>query len=96
MTRKSTIAKNWERPQDAVIPARAAEPQEPRQDKRRFTFHLPVDLMDRAKNVAYWERLTMTGWFTDAITAAIERFEKKRGEPYPKRKAEPKAGRPIG
>ena len=64
--RKTTIGDN---PLDILVPrasqtsAAVAEPEEaPRPAKERMTFHLPVEVMERAKNASYWTPgLTLTG-----------------------------------
>jgi hypothetical protein len=62
----------------------------------KITTPFPVDLIERVRNAAYWERLTLTGIIVQAVNEAIERMEKERGEAYPPRKADLKGGRPIG
>ena len=64
--------------------------------KERLTVHLPVDLIDRVKNVVYWTPgLTLAGLAKDALGQAVDRLEKKRGKAYPAREAELKGGRPL-
>jgi len=64
--------------------------------KERLTVHLPVDLIDRVKNVVYWTPgLTLAGLAEEAFAEAVAAMEKKRGEPYPPRKENLKGGRPI-
>jgi len=101
MTRpkRRTIGDN---PLDAVVPrasssAAVAEPENGRaKAKERMTFHLPVQVMDRAKNAVFWTPgLTLTDLAAQALTEAVDRLEKKRGEVFPPRKAELKGGRPM-
>jgi hypothetical protein len=99
---KSTIGQN---PLDAVIPrvnarAAVAEMEKPQAKERgtfqRMTFHLPVEVMDRAKNAVYWTPgLTLAELASKALTDAVDRLEKQRKEPFPPRKAELKGGRPM-
>lgn len=90
-----------ENPLDAVVPrvasrAAVAEAEEPRQAKERMTFHLPVEVMDRAKNAVYWTPgLTLAELATEALTEAVDRLEKTRKEAFPPRKAELRGGRPM-
>ncbi len=98
--KRRTIGDN---PLDAVIPrapsraaAAVAEPEEgpPKQAKERMTFHLPVEVMERAKNAVYWTPgLTLADLAAQALTDAVDRLEKKKGEPFPPRKADLKGGR---
>lgn len=100
--RKTTIGDN---PLDAVVPrgpsgsaVAVAEPEQetPRQAKERMTFHLPVEVMERAKNAVYWTPgLTLADLAAQALTEAVDRLEKKKGETFPPRKAELKGGRPM-
>lgn len=99
-TRRSTIGAN---PLDAVVPIRrnvagtkAAEPEPKKAAKERATFQLPVELIDRARNAVYWTPgATMAGVMEAALTAQLERMEKKRGSPFPERDGALKAGRPV-
>jgi hypothetical protein len=94
---RRTIGDN---PLDAVIPAapsplEAAEP--PRKvSKERLTIHLPVELIDRVKNVVYWTPgLTLAGLGEEALRAIVERLEAERGDPFPPRQEELRGGRPL-
>ena len=97
--KRKTIGEN---PLDAVVPrapsrAAVAEPEKvPKQAKERMTFHLPVEVIERAKNAVYWTPgLTLADLASLALTDAVDRLEKKRREAFPRRKAELKGGRPI-
>jgi hypothetical protein len=64
--------------------------------KDRMTFHLPVRVIDRAKNAVYWTPgLTLADLAAEAIDTAVDKLEKKRGEPFQQRKADLKGGRPM-
>jgi hypothetical protein len=96
--KRKTIGDN---PLDAVVPraparAAVAEPETPKQAKVRMTFHLPVQVTERAKNAVYWTPgLTLADLAAESLTDAVNRLEKTKGEPFPKRKADLKGGRPI-
>lgn len=96
MTKRRTIGTN---PLDAVIPTHREEKKSASPSKamkERLTVHLPVDLIDRIKNAVYWTPgLTLAGLAEEALTAAVEKLERQRGEPFPPRKAELKGGRPL-
>jgi len=66
--------------------------------KARFTFHLPEDLMERAKNAAFWSspRVTLASMAEAGLRAELERLEKKNGGPFKARERELVGGRPIG
>lgn len=66
--------------------------------KARFTFHLPEDLMERAKNAAFWSspRVTLASMAEAGLRAELERLEKKNGGAFKARERELVGGRPIG
>lgn len=93
MAKRRTIGTN---PLDAVIPTHGEEKAPRRVVKERLTVHLPVDLIDRIKNAVYWTPgLTLAGLAEEALTVAVEKLERERGEPFPPRRAELKGGRPL-
>ena len=64
--------------------------------KARYTLHLPVELMERAKNAAYWTPgLTLAGLGEAGIRSELERIEKQHG-PFKRRERELVGGRPLG
>jgi hypothetical protein len=68
----------------------------PKPAKERMTFHLPVRVMERAKNAVFWTPgLTLADLAAQALTDAVDRLEKKRGKVFPPRKADLKGGRPM-
>lgn len=62
----------------------------------RATFHLPPELVDRVRDVAWWERRTCAQIVKDAIEIYIEGLVKERRKPFPKRAGELRRGKPIG
>jgi ribosome-binding protein aMBF1 (putative translation factor) len=56
----------------------------------------PVELIERARDAAYWDRDTLAGIIVQALSDALDRKEKERGESYPPRKGELRSGRPVG
>jgi hypothetical protein len=83
--------------QDLASARTYPEPEKPpRVIKERLTIHLPVELIDRAKNAVYWTPgLTLAGLAEGALAKALEELEKERGEPFPPRREELKGGRPL-
>ena len=73
--------------------APAAGPAKPTTD--RATYHLPADLADKVRDVAWWDRTTANAVVTAAITEHIARLEKKRREPYAKRDGELRRGKSL-
>jgi hypothetical protein len=99
MARKNTIGTN---PLDAGVPVRRTErvglQAEPvRAAKERVTFQLPVDLIEKARDVVYWTPgLTMASLMEEALLAQLKRAERKHGKPFPSRAgAALKTGRPV-
>lgn len=68
----------------------------PRAGKDRLTVHLPLEVIERAKNAVYWTPgLTLAGLAEGAFVEAVEKLEKKNGGPFKPRTAELKGGRPM-
>ena len=64
--------------------------------KARMTFHLPVDVIERAKNAVYWTPgLTLADLAARALTRVLDEIERKRGKAFPQRREELRGGRPI-
>lgn len=73
-------------------------PQEPTRPagKERLTVHLPVDVIDRARNAVFWTPgLTLAGLAERAFLEALEKLERSHGGPFPTREANLKGGRPV-
>lgn len=105
MAKRPTIGVN---PLDALIPrsapaptpveqpARVAPVTAPSASKERLTVHLSPALIDRVKNAVYWTPgLTLAGLAEDALRAAVEALEARRGDAFPPRREELKGGRPL-
>ena len=75
---------------------RAREEDPDRVAKERLTVHVPVELIDRVKNIVYWTPgLTLARLAEEALTKEVEKREQERGEPFPHRAEELKGGRPL-
>lgn len=66
--------------------------------KERITIHLPTELIDKVKNIVYWEPgVTLTSFAQRAFELAVQEKEAERGQSYPERKERLlKSGRPVG
>ncbi len=63
--------------------------------KRRMTVNLPVELLDRLRNAAYWSTgQTLTSLIESAITGLLDRVELEHGGRFPQRLGKLKPGRP--
>lgn len=98
MAKRKTIGNS---PFDAVIPHYDEEegrPQIVKQDKvkkKRLTIHLPVDLIESAKNAVYWTPgLTLTSLGEEAFAEKMKQIEEANGGPFKPRKEELRGGRP--
>ena len=62
-----------------------------------MTFQLPVDLIEKARDVVYWSPgVTMASLMEEALIAQLEIEEKKHGKPFPSRGgAALRTGRPV-
>jgi hypothetical protein len=91
MARRSTIGAN---PLDAVVPAGLPAQQSPEPKatrKERVTFQLPVELIERARDVVYWTPgATMAGLMEAALEAELGRREQ-----VPSRAGAIRTGRPV-
>ncbi len=66
--------------------------------KTRATFHLPVNLLEEARDVVYWvPGLTMANLTEEALRREIQRIKDVRndGEDFPIRESDLKRGRPV-
>jgi hypothetical protein len=83
-----------------VAPATKPEAAKPEQGGKapveKITTPFPVDLIERARNAAYWERATLTGIVVQALADALDKMEADRGEAYPPRTNQLRGGRPVG
>jgi hypothetical protein len=59
----------------------------------RYTVHLPPDLIELLKDIAWEDRITLNSLVRDALEAHVSKLVKKRGEPYPKRQGELRRGK---
>jgi hypothetical protein len=77
--------------QPPALPQPVAKPQ-----MEKITTPYPVELIERARNAAYWDRTTLASILVEALAAALDCMEQGRGEPYPPRASELRGGRPVG
>jgi len=59
----------------------------------RATFYLTTELMERVRNICYWDRLSIAEFAEAALWREVKRFEKRHGGPYEERKREILTGR---
>ena len=62
----------------------------------KITTPFPVELIERARDAAYWERVTLSGIIVQALADALDKMERERGDAYPPRQSELRGGRPVG
>lgn len=77
-------------------PAAVPPPPAKKAATEKITIPFPEDLIERARNAAYWDRLTLAGIVVQGLAEALDRMEQGRGEPYPPRAGELRGGRPVG
>lgn len=64
--------------------------------KERLTIHLPITLIERAKNAVYWTPgLTLAKLAEKALEQTLESLEKQHKGPFLPRTEELKGGRPL-
>lgn len=61
----------------------------------RFTCHLPPELAEKIRDLAWWERRTVAEVVTAALSQFVERMERERGEAYEPRGGALRRGRPL-
>jgi len=97
-----TVVPRREPEADTPIPPAAKERQRAHEEgsgrvtKERLTVHMPVELIERVKNIVYWTPgLTLARLAEEALTKEVEKREQERGEPFPRRTEELRGGRPL-
>lgn len=84
-------------PEPQPVKMTAPEPQAVRKAAtEKISTLFPVELIERARDAAYWDRDTLAGIIVQALSDALDLKEKQRGETYPPRKSELRSGRPVG
>ena len=84
-------------PLEAVIPTDPGKSRKPGKSGK-LTAEIDPDLLERLRDVAWQDRLTLGAIIEDALRPYLARKEKRRGRSYPKRPARAlrDRGRPIG
>lgn len=86
-----------EPPTSGVTPSPApavevVEPQEP--PKEKISAMLPAAMVERVKDIAFWERVTVAALVEEGLNVVLAEKERKHGGPYEKRIGDLKTGRP--
>jgi hypothetical protein len=72
--------------------------EEPGSTKAKTSFNLPEDVVELARDAAWWARLSLAELAEEALRREVARLAKREGHTggvFPKRKAPLKAGRPT-
>lgn len=74
-----------------------AEP-EAKAYKSRLTVHVPPELVEEARDCAFWTRRTLARIVADGLRVEIDRLraDENKGKPFPRRSGELRTGRPFG
>jgi hypothetical protein len=84
-----------QRPEVKTEPA--PEPgHEDENSKGKVTVVLPLDLLERLRNAAWWQRKTLAGLAEEGIRQVVERLERQHGGPFEPREEQLRTGRPAG
>jgi hypothetical protein len=67
-----------------------------KQAKGKVTVLVPMDLLERLRNAAWWQRKTLAGLAEEGIRQIVEKLERQHGGPFEPREEELKTGRPQG
>ena len=81
------MAKKRAEAKPATVPGKPYAP--------RATYFLPPELIDKVRDVAWWDRETVNGVVQAALEEHIARREKERGEAYTKRTGALRRGRAL-
>ena len=89
-----------ENPLDRALPASGNSGEEPapspRPEIEAVTFKITSETANRARNAVFWSPgLTMGELAEAALKEAVDRLERKRGEPFPPRQKDLKGGRRV-
>ena len=87
-------------PFDALVPETpppsSQQKRKAKVQKIRATFHLPMELFERARDAVYWTpSVTLSSLCEAGLRSEIVNLERQRGEAFPKRAGDLKAGRPV-
>ncbi|MER3423232.1 MAG: hypothetical protein C4293_08365 [Nitrospiraceae bacterium] len=76
--------------------SQAVEPvQRQKVERKRVTVYLPLELIERTRNIVYWtDHLTLARFVQEALAESVEKREREHGCAFPKRLSELKGGRP--
>lgn len=66
----------------------------PRMPKKTLSAWVDEDFVELVRNVAYWDRETVSEIVEEAVRHAIEERVRVRGSPYPDRPKKLRRGRP--
>lgn len=64
--------------------------------RKKNAFNLPDEVLEKVRDIAYWDRIPVNAIVREGIEMAIKKYEKKRGAGYPTREGELVSGRPVG
>ncbi len=79
----------------AVKRPRQPEPEPEPARRERLTVQLDADLIEKARDACYWERITLAGLVEEGLRSAITKLERARGEEFTPRSSPIKRGRPF-
>lgn len=84
-----------ETPQHSMNGLANPAPAHTRPRKQRVTITLPVALLERLRNAVYWTgHGPLASLIADALDDAVTLMEQSNGQPFPRRLAPLKRGRP--
>lgn len=76
-------------------PSKSSPPTAPRIRRGRYPVNLPVQLIERVRDAAYWSHDTLASITERALAEEVRKMETERGAPFEPRRAELRPGRPI-
>ena len=79
----------------AAKPAWKPKPK-PKPRKAKITVVIPIELLERVRDAAWWERESLAGLAEEGLRLVVEKLERQNGGPFGPRKKSLKPGRPQG
>lgn len=82
------------KPKSSPTPKPSQKPEEQEPPKGKITVMLPVDAIERLRNVAYWERKTLAALTEEGVLQVLAKRERENGGRFEERDGKLQTGRP--
>ena len=91
------ILDNYLPPKDVVVEKKVIDLESMKEEttKIRQTFYVDTQVLEKIKDAAWNDRVTVTEVVNEALVNWLMKQEERRGSPYPSRAGGVKKGRPV-